>query len=91
MKLNFKRYFRMFFEIRLEEILSRFSNRNKRCVKINQQIIEVQNQILIELGEKSGLIVEYEAIESAKYSLILERVYFQGLVDGIRTSKYSPK
>jgi hypothetical protein len=88
MKFNFKKYTRHILTNRTKEVFHHFSKNNKKFASLSRDIIALQNRLIEKLGEDQNIFYEYEEVVNHSESLILERVYLQALVDGMRIAKF---
>jgi hypothetical protein len=86
---SLRTHLKEFIERRVEEAAIR-AGRNKKAQKITISIMELQDLILLKMPiEDGGLLLKYEEALSDKEVIIYERIYWQGLNDGIKIANKS--
>ncbi|HEY9060852.1 MAG TPA: hypothetical protein VIO64_10195 [Pseudobacteroides sp.] len=86
---SLRSYLKSFIEMRVE-IAGIRARQNKRARNLGLRIEEIQRMILSKISfEDEELLLQYEEAISAKDVIIYERVYWQGLKDGIRIANRS--
>jgi hypothetical protein len=88
MKFNFKKYIRYILTNRTKEVFYHFSKNNKKFAILSNDIAFLQDKLIEKLGEDQNIFFDYEEMINHSKSLILERAYLQGCVDGMRISKF---
>ena len=84
MKLCYRRYLKEFMDIRIEEILRSYSKKNKKYRKLISKAGDIAHALMEKIGEDTSLVLEYEETLTAINVLCVDRIYFQGLIDGVR-------
>jgi hypothetical protein len=72
----------------MKEVFHHFSKNNRKIIKLSNALSSLQNNIIKKLGKDDFLFYDYEEKTNHTKSLMAERFYLQGLVDGIRISKF---
>jgi hypothetical protein len=88
MKFNFKKYAKHILTNRTKEVFYHFSKNNKKFAILSNDIAFLQDKLIEKLGEDQNIFFDYEEMINHSKSLILERAYLQGCVDGMRISKF---
>ena len=88
MKFNFKKYTKYILTNRMREVFHHFSKNNRKVIKLTNVGSSLQNNIIEKLGKDDFLFYDYEEVTNHSKSLMAERIYLQGLVDGMRISKF---
>jgi hypothetical protein len=86
---SLRSYLKGFIETQVEKVGSRASQ-NKRATNLSFEIDELQKLIISKMpSEDEGLLFQYEEAVSARNVIIYERIYWQGLKDGISIANKS--
>jgi hypothetical protein len=86
---SLRSYLKSFIEMRVEKAGIR-AGQNKRARNSRLRIEEIQRMIVSKMSfEDEELLLQYEEAISAKDVIIYERIYWQGLKDGIRIANKS--
>jgi hypothetical protein len=86
---SLRAYLKSFIEMRVEKAGIKAAQ-NKRAKNLTLEIGRLQKLILSKmLSEDEGLLLQYEEAVSAKNIIIHERIYWQGLKDGISIANKS--
>lgn len=81
-------YFKDLIYERTEEIGREILYKNKRFMETNSRIIEAHHALMENLPSKSQpLLQSYDEAETEQDGIIIETMYRQGLIDGIKLGK----
>jgi len=85
MEMSLEDYFKDFIEKRVEEIEVFNSCNDKGYMDLQYKASKLKQAVLLSLPEiKKDILLEYESVESTCQIFIHEKIYKQGLLDGIK-------
>jgi hypothetical protein len=85
---KFNQYFKDLIYERTEEVGREILYNNKRFLELNSRIIEAQYALMENLPSQSQpLLYSYDEAETEQDGIIIETMYRQGLIDGIKLAK----
>jgi gluconate kinase len=79
-----RKYLFLFIEERVEELVIKIMR--KRSIKqLSSELLSLQGKILESLSDDGkGYFIDYEHLENVRTGIVQKRLYFKGIIDGIK-------